>query len=141
MIDFNQLLADYGISISTQEEGWIQIQCPYCISPTTGQKKHGGFNLKEEYYNCRKCGWKPLTTIFGTLLNTTTKQTKILLKNIKENQSRQTSKKRLPNILLLAQLLHRNDLQSQTIFRKKKFQFMETRKRMGIVRHKSSWRL
>lgn len=83
MINFKQLLTDYGISISTQEEGWIQIQCPYCISPTTGQKKHGGFNLKEKYYNCRKCGWKPLTTILSSLLNTSVRQTKILLKKYK----------------------------------------------------------
>ena len=83
MINFNQLLADYGISISIQEEGWIQIQCPYCISPTTGQKKNGGFKPKEEYYNCRKCGWKPLTTILNALLNTSIKQTKILLKKYK----------------------------------------------------------
>ena len=80
MINFKQLLTDYGISISDKEEGWIQIQCPYCISSTTGQKKHGGFNLKEGYYNCRKCGWKPLTTIFGILLTTSVRQTKILLK-------------------------------------------------------------
>lgn len=83
MIDFKQLFTDYGISTSDKEEGWIQIQCPYCVSSTTGQKKHGGFNLKEGYYNCRKCGWKPLTTILGTLLNTSIRQTKILLKKYK----------------------------------------------------------
>lgn len=87
MINLKQLLIDYNISFSEEgkhsEEKWIQVQCPYCISPTTGKKKHGGFNIKKEYYHCWKCGWKPLTSILSLLLNTTTRQIKILLKKYK----------------------------------------------------------
>ena len=88
MINFKQLFIDYNIPFSGKgkhsSEGWIQVYCPYCIeSSTTKEKFHGGFNLKDEYYNCWKCNWHPLKETISLLLSTSTRQTKILLKKYK----------------------------------------------------------
>ena len=85
MINFRQLLSDYNIPFSSKGkhsgEGWTQIHCPYCSqTSTTGEKFHGGFNHKEEYYNCWKCNWHPLKETISILLNVPIKQTKIILK-------------------------------------------------------------
>ena len=80
MINFEQLLSDYNIDAKKITEDWVQVQCPFCISSTTGTKKHGGFNLKEGYYNCWKCGWHSLKKVLSIVLNIPIRQIKIILK-------------------------------------------------------------
>ena len=95
MINFQQLLEDYNIDSSDKEIGWLQIQCPYCISSTTGQKKHGGFNLSEQFYNCRKCGWHPLEKIISSLTNLSLRQAKTVLKEYDNENSTKIRKKKI----------------------------------------------
>lgn len=95
MINFQQLLEDHNINFSDREFEWLQIQCPYCISSTTGQKKHGGFNLSGQFYNCRKCGWHPLEKIISSLMNISPGQTKTLLKEYSTNEKSDVIKKRI----------------------------------------------
>lgn len=69
-----QLLEDYNIAYTTEgsntQEGWININCPFCSDPSA----HGGFNLAGSYYNCWKCGWHPLENVLSELLGTSKTQ-------------------------------------------------------------------
>lgn len=134
MINFEQLLTDYPVSISTAETGWVQIQCPFCISSTTGIKKHGGLNIQEEYYNCRKCGWKPLDLILGEVLNLPKKQIKILLKKYKGDPLSKNERKEiikspfsLPNYCKEMTDRHRQYLE------KRKFNSWELEREWGLL--------
>jgi 5S rRNA maturation endonuclease (ribonuclease M5) len=49
-------LEDKNISYWTEGKnvtnGWVNVQCPFCSDTSN----HGGFNLKNNWYNCWKCG-------------------------------------------------------------------------------------
>uniref|UniRef100_A0A6M3IKT2 Putative DNA primase n=1 Tax=viral metagenome TaxID=1070528 RepID=A0A6M3IKT2_9ZZZZ len=70
MFDAEQFLDDHGVSYSRGgkhgKTGWIQIACPMC---TGNPGWHGGFNVEEGYYHCRRCAWHPIDKIVATLLN------------------------------------------------------------------------
>lgn len=134
-LDFQRLLEDYNIDSSTKELGWLQIQCPYCISPTTGQKKHGGFNLTGQFYNCRKCGWHPLEKIISSITNTNLKQTKTLFKEYATDEQKICTQKRkikerffrLPKYCEKMKTSHRDYL------RKRKFDPDKLEKEWGLL--------
>lgn len=94
MINIEKLLEDYNITYSDKEIGWLQVQCPYCISSTTGSKKHGGFNLTDQFYNCRKCGWHPLEKIFSSLTDIAPAKIKSLIKEYEEEKRKPSIKKK-----------------------------------------------
>lgn len=89
MIDFKSLFNDTGVpSIEKGKHsrpGWIQVHCPFCLDGSSYEKYHGGFNIEGEYYNCWKCGYRPLYEVLPLLFNTTAKEAKAITKRYKED--------------------------------------------------------
>lgn len=56
-LDIIRLFTDYHVPFATEgkhtQPGWVQIQCPYCDDHGTKL----GWNIRNEYFNCWKCGW------------------------------------------------------------------------------------
>ena len=67
-MDVEALLFNYSISYVTSGKnwapGWVMISCPFCDDPS----HHGGLNIHDDYYNCWRCGAKPLTLLLMKLL-------------------------------------------------------------------------
>ncbi len=82
-MDIKTLLTDYNITYwdsgKNVTPGWINITCPFCDD----KSNHGGFNPKNEYYNCWHCGWKPLSKIIATILNVNEFEAKTILDKYK----------------------------------------------------------
>lgn len=80
-MNFNAVnfLNDYNISISDSgkntQRGWINIQCPFCGDDIN----HGGINLKNNYYNCWRCGWHPLPELISNLIDCSIKEAKRIM--------------------------------------------------------------
>jgi hypothetical protein len=55
---------DYAKSGKHARPGWTNISCPFC-SGHPGF--HGGFNIKESYYNCHRCGSHYLPKVIAVL--------------------------------------------------------------------------
>jgi len=58
----DSLVRVIGIRTASQghkhyRHGWINMECPWCVG---NPGFHLGFNLKEKYFYCWRCGWKPL---------------------------------------------------------------------------------
>lgn len=71
IIDIEKLYRDYSIEYNTtdpkhSQAGWIQIRCPFC---TGNPGWHLGYNKKEGFWNCWRCGGKQNTLVVQTLLN------------------------------------------------------------------------
>lgn len=75
-----QLLNDYNIPFSTKGKnvspGWINLQCPFCNDISN----HLGWNMKEKYFNCWRCGWHSTSKTITKLLNISENDAKKLLK-------------------------------------------------------------
>jgi hypothetical protein len=59
-MDIIRLYNDYGIEYRTEghkhtRSGWVNTECPFC---TGNPGLHLGWNLKDEYFYCYRCGWK-----------------------------------------------------------------------------------
>ncbi len=57
-MNFVNFCRDYNIDTAGPEHhhvsrGWIGIHCPFCAG---GQNFHMGFNIKQEFFNCWRCG-------------------------------------------------------------------------------------
>jgi len=56
VFDVKRFIQDYDINNYPEGKnvgkGWIGIECPFCKDGTV----HGGFNIKEGYFSCWKCG-------------------------------------------------------------------------------------
>ena len=65
-MDIIRLYRDYGIDHKAEghkhtRPGWVNTECPFC---TGNPGMHLGWNLKEEYFFCWRCGWHaPITTL------------------------------------------------------------------------------
>ena len=64
-----QLYQDYGIPFWTEGKnvgsGWINVACPFCQDTSN----HLGFNLKQEYFRCWRCGWHATLPTISKLLS------------------------------------------------------------------------
>lgn len=65
-----KLYQDHNIPYATDgpncSPGWVVINCPHCDDPSM----HLGYSLKENYFRCWRCGWKPINKTIAKLLNT-----------------------------------------------------------------------
>lgn len=69
IFDGLKFFQDYNIEYwekgTNVQEGWINIQCPFCDDSTN----HLGFNETGCYFNCWKCGYHPVKNTIKKLLN------------------------------------------------------------------------
>lgn len=65
-MDIIRLYRDYGVDHKAEghkhtRPGWVNTECPFC---TGNPGMHLGWNLKEEYFFCWRCGWHaPIATL------------------------------------------------------------------------------
>lgn len=65
-------------------EGWIQIQCPFCI----GNKDwHLGINIAEGFANCWKCGYHHINEVVSTLLSVTNNEAYKIIKDYEQTET------------------------------------------------------
>jgi hypothetical protein len=69
-MDVIRLYQDYGIDFVTEghkhsRPGWVNCECPFC-SGNPGY--HLGWNLRDEYFFCWRCGWHPAVKTISILL-------------------------------------------------------------------------
>jgi hypothetical protein len=80
-IDMLALLRDYNIPFATEGDkhcspGWANLECPFCDDGS----KHLGWNIKDGYFNCWRCGSHNTEDTVTTLLNMASHEVWILLK-------------------------------------------------------------
>jgi len=79
MFNAAQFCEDFAIEIprtrKNTRHGWVNIQCPFC----NDESNHGGFNVKEGYYNCFRCGGHWLPKIIAKLTNSSIEQSKKII--------------------------------------------------------------
>jgi hypothetical protein len=63
--------------------GWLQVICPFC-SGKFGY--YGGFNLKNDYYNCWRCGYHNFNNVLAQLLELKYYEIETLLKDYETHQ-------------------------------------------------------
>jgi hypothetical protein len=63
-----ELFQDYHVQYWTSgknvQAGWVNVRCPFCHDTSN----HLGFNLNREYFNCWKCGKKPMKSALSRVL-------------------------------------------------------------------------
>jgi len=69
MANVIQFLNEYGIEYSISgnrhtRPGWIQVHCPFCVG---SQDFHLGYNLKGNFWNCFRCGFKKKNDVVSML--------------------------------------------------------------------------
>jgi hypothetical protein len=70
-MDIIKFYTDHSIPYHEEGEGhhagpgWVQINCPFCDDPSD----HLGYNLRENYFNCYRCGSHPINSTIARLLN------------------------------------------------------------------------
>ena len=67
MLDILSLLNELGIQPGSSKQaapGWINVTCPFC---TGHYGHHLGFNLKGQFFNCWRCGFKPTIKAISAL--------------------------------------------------------------------------
>jgi len=79
-----QLMEHHGIKGSTTSsnstEGWINYKCPYCDDEST----HLGLDLKNNFFNCWRCGWHPVVETAAKLTGKSESEVLSLLKMQKQ---------------------------------------------------------
>lgn len=69
-MDILRLYKDYGVNHATEghkhcRPGWVQTPCPFC---TGNPGMHLGWNLRDEYFMCWRCGWhSPIKSLINIL--------------------------------------------------------------------------
>jgi hypothetical protein len=84
------LYQDYGIIIAGEghrhyREGWINVECPFCISDPGHEGYHLGYELDGNYFVCWRCGWHPVSKTIALLLNVSEDEAKVLARKYKIN--------------------------------------------------------
>jgi len=74
--DFERFARDHRVPSYTSghkqcQPGWVQLNCPYC-SGNPGP--HLGFNLREGYFNCWRCGFHRTTEVISSVLSCSDKE-------------------------------------------------------------------
>jgi len=69
MFNFKKFCEDFRIPIAPKghqhyRRNWVNIECPQC-SGSRGW--HGGYNQKNGFYTCYRCGWHPIEKIIQAL--------------------------------------------------------------------------
>jgi hypothetical protein len=68
-MDIIKLFEDYHIQYWTEGKnvspGWVQIRCLFCRDTSN----HMGYNLKDEYFSCWRCGSHPIKKVLSSLLH------------------------------------------------------------------------
>lgn len=68
--NFLSFCQQYDLKHRVNSNGlWIQVNCPSC----NDTKFHGGFNVKHNFYNCWKCGYKSIFSLVSDLINVSKK--------------------------------------------------------------------
>ncbi len=73
---------DFGVQYQTEghkhcRPGWVNTECPFCIG---NPGLHLGFNLKNEFFVCWRCGWKPTTKAIAKLIHVTEGEAREIIK-------------------------------------------------------------
>lgn len=81
IMNIEKLLRDYNIPIahpgdSNYREGWLNTKCPFC----SDHSKHLGFNLRQGYAHCWRCGGHHMDTTISQLLGIKPRAARALLK-------------------------------------------------------------
>ncbi len=106
-MSIEQFLLDNEIPHSTSGKharpGWIQIECPFCEGH---EGYHGGFNIKDIYFNCWRCGWHSLSEVIQTLIGCTYYEAKKTIKDydIYNSSDLTTDVKVVPSSLTLPKI-------------------------------------
>lgn len=74
LIDFEKFCLDYKIDIAPKRhqhsrKGWINVGCPLCAS--SHKSFHLGYNQREGYFKCYRCGWHPTEKIIAAFARVT----------------------------------------------------------------------
>jgi len=88
-MDIRKLLDDYNVPYVTEghkhcQEGWLQVECPFC---TGNRGYHLGYNIRQEWWNCWRCGWKPDVQVISTLTGLSYGQAKDALSRYGKHRS------------------------------------------------------
>jgi hypothetical protein len=84
-MDIVQLYLDFGIPIAPEghhhyRPGWVNTECPFCISEPGHIGYHLGYETDANYYVCWRCGWHPVSLTIATLLNIPERQVRELVR-------------------------------------------------------------
>jgi len=82
LIDMAALYRDHGVPVAPMghkhaHKGWVHTVCPFCDGDPGF---HLGFNLDKGYYNCWRCGWKPVKLALALLLRLPERETGSLVR-------------------------------------------------------------
>jgi hypothetical protein len=82
-MDVLRIYQDFGVEHYTEghkhcSDGWVNTECPHC---TGNPGVHLGWNIMENYYKCRRCGWHSPISTLSAILHITTKETYELVKS------------------------------------------------------------
>ena len=88
-MDIVRLFQDYDIEYQTEghkhcRSGWVNTECPFC---TGNAGLHLGYNLKDDYWQCWRCGWHPPIKTVSTLLQLSYTKTVEIVKQYGINAS------------------------------------------------------
>ncbi len=81
-MDIIRLYEDFGVQYQTEghkhcRPGWVNTECPFC-SGNPGL--HLGFNIRNEFFVCWRCGWKPTTKTIAKLIHVTENEAREIIK-------------------------------------------------------------
>jgi hypothetical protein len=71
-VDMQKLLQDHGVAVADSadkhwSQGWLNVDCPFCGD----KKKHLGWNVGKQYFNCWRSGFHGTEDTLVELLNIT----------------------------------------------------------------------
>lgn len=83
--DIIQLFSDYNIQSKTEghkhcRPGWVNTECPFCISEAGHEGLHLGATLDGKIFFCWRCGWHSPSSSIAKLLKISETEAKKLLK-------------------------------------------------------------
>lgn len=66
-MEFKEILREFNIHFETEgrysRPGWLQFQCPFCMTGSDPNKLYMGFNIAFGYCNCWRCGKHSVTSV------------------------------------------------------------------------------
>jgi hypothetical protein len=73
-MDIVQLYQDYSVDFRTEghkhcRPGWVNTECPWCLSPFGHEGYHLGYNLDDNVFVCWRCGWHPITSTVAKVIS------------------------------------------------------------------------
>lgn len=84
-MDIIRLYQDFGINTAPDghrhfRQGWVNTECPFCISELGHEGFHLGYEIDSNHYVCWRCGWHPVSLTIAKLLNVSETQARDLAK-------------------------------------------------------------